>query len=108
MGEDVRLSGTFSLDGEVGLKDFEPLADVDFNLSRGRILAQGAFFDFDSFKGGIGMSRGDLLFDLSCVFGRSSGSLDGSIKIHDPSGARALSGDVRLKDFRLQRTWKRL
>ncbi len=103
MGEDVRLSGIFSLDGEVGLKDFEPLADVDFNLSGGRILAQGAFIDFDSFKGGIGMSEGDLLFDLSCVFGRKSGSLDGSIKIHDPSGARALSGDIRLKDFKLRR-----
>ncbi len=103
MSEDVRLNGVFSLEGEVGLKDYEPLVDIDFKLERGRILAHGAFIDFDSFLGGIGMSKGDLLLDLSCVFGRNSGSLDTDIKLHDPSGAKALSGSLRLKDFKLQR-----
>ncbi len=103
MDEDVKLSGIFTLDGVLGLENFEPLIEVKYNLARARILAHGAFFDFDSLSGNIDMSKGDLSLDLSSVFGRQSGSLDTNIKIHDPSGSKALSGSLSLRDFKLQR-----
>lgn len=101
--ENVRVRGDFTAQGDIGIENYHPFFDVDFAWDKARIFAQGAFLDFESFKGAALLQGNLMQAALDTKLRNKRGSLKGELNVRDPVGAKSLRGYLTLRDFSLDR-----
>lgn len=100
--EDAKVKGTIALHADVEVKNGRPDIDAVLTSEKGRASFSGVYLGYDSLKLEAGLHGEVLSAGTDIQLSRSHGHLNTALKVSDLSGARQLSGDVKLDALDLE------